>query len=206
MITKAHVVVKVYLGMIDPWRGDVEFCYESRTGVVPTATTSLTRRADKALRGILAGLHIQIVRGMSSKLLPQGDRGFFDAAIPSWPAKLYGHLKWHAIADQELTVIALADAIESDARALPQQPPFIRVDRRAWVGQQIEAWLAEQKIRVQESMELDIPGSIDMMVYCGLGVSIVPLRCMAQPTNARLQAHLAHSTSDTPTARFAVAP
>ena len=181
LVPKAREVVKAYLGMIGTLAGDFELQDEITIGAVPTTMTGLIPRTVKALRDIYGGLHIRIVPGLSSELLPQVDRGFLDAAILSWPANLYGHLHWRVFAEEELIVIAPPDAIEDDACALLEHHPFIRFNRRAWVGQQIEAWLAQRKIRVRESMELDTLESIDMMVHYGLGVSIVPRRCVPPP-------------------------
>ena len=181
LVPKAREVVKAYLGMIGTLAGDFELQDEITIGAVPTTMTGLIPRTVKALRDIYGGLHIRIVPGLSSELLPQVDRGFLDAAILSWPANLYGHLHWRVFAEEELIVIAPPDAIEDDACALLEDHPFIRFNRRAWVGQQIEAWLAQRKIRVRESMELDTLESIDMMVHYGLGVSIVPRRCVPPP-------------------------
>lgn len=181
LVPKAREVVKAYGGMIGALVGDFALHDEITIGAVPTTMTGLIPRTVKALRDLYDGLHIRIVPGLSSELLPQVDRGFLDAAIVSWPANLYGHLHWRVFAEEELIVIAPPDAIENNACALLQNHPFIRFNRRAWVGQQIEAWLAERKIRVHESMELDTLESIDMMVHYGLGVSIVPRRCVPPP-------------------------
>ncbi len=187
LVPKAREVVKAYEGMMGALIGDSALHDEITIGAVPTTMTGLIPRTVKALREIYGGLHIRIVPGLSSDLLPQVDRGFLDAAILSWPANLYGHLHWRVFAEEELIVIAPPDAIEDDACELLQNHPFIRFNRRAWVGQQIELWLAERKIRVHESMELDTLESIDMMVHYGLGVSIVPRRCVPPPHTLNLK-------------------
>lgn len=181
LVPKAREVVKAYGGMISALGGDFTLHDEITIGAVPTTMTGLMPRAVKALKEIYSGLHIRIVPGLSSELLPQVERGFLDAAILTWPANLHGHLNWRVLAEEELIVIAPPDAIEDDACALLQNHPFIRFNRRAWVGQQIETWLSERKIRVRESMELDTLESIDMMVHYGLGVSIVPRCCVPPP-------------------------
>ncbi|MEO8938262.1 MAG: LysR family transcriptional regulator [Burkholderiaceae bacterium] len=181
LVPKAREVVKAYAAMIRPSVADFQLHDEITIGAVPTTMTGLIPRTVKALRDIYGGLHIRIVPGLSSELLRQVERGFLDAAILSWPANLYGHLHWRVFAEEELIVIAHRDEIEDEACALLQNRPFIRFNRRAWVGQQIEAWLLERKICVRESMELDTLESIDMMVHYGLGVSIVPRRCVLPP-------------------------
>ncbi|MCH6566571.1 MAG: LysR family transcriptional regulator, partial [Proteobacteria bacterium] len=52
---------------------------------------------------------------------------------------------------------------------------------RAWVGQLIDKWLKSQQLNISEGMELDTLESISAMVFHGLGVSIVPRRCVPSP-------------------------
>lgn len=83
LVPKAREVVKAYVGMIGTLVGDFELHDEITIGAVPTTMTGLIPRTVKALRDIYGGLHIRIVPGLSSELLPQVDRGFLDAAILS---------------------------------------------------------------------------------------------------------------------------
>ena len=56
--------------------------------------------------------------------------------------------------------------------------PFIRFNRDAVAGAQIEAWLQTRGIPVTEAMELDNLDAIASMVAADLGVSIVPQACV----------------------------
>lgn len=58
--------------------------------------------------------------------------------------------------------------------------PFIRFNRDAIVGRQIEAWLQGQGISVKDTMELEGLEAISSMVAANLGISIVPERCITE--------------------------
>ncbi len=84
-------------------------------------------------------------------------------------------------------MIAPAEAESSVPEDLLQQYPYIRFNRQAWVGEQIDEWLNRKNLRIRESMELATLDSISTMVSHGLGVSIVPKRCVPSPVEFNLK-------------------
>jgi len=148
---------------------------------VPTTMTGLIPRAVKSLRDTYSGLHIRIMPGLSAELYSMVDRGFLDAAVLSEPIHIYDHLRWLPIVDEPLIVLAPEDAPSDDPKELLESYPFIRFNSRAWVGQLIDKWLKSQQLNISEGMELDTLESISAMVFHGLGVSIVPRRCVPSP-------------------------
>jgi DNA-binding transcriptional LysR family regulator len=72
-------------------------------------------------------------------------------------------------------------AADRKAEELLGSYPFIRYTRQAWVGQIIDRFLRERRLRVNESMTLDTLEAITTMVHHGLGVSIVPRRTGGDP-------------------------
>ncbi|WP_025771024.1 LysR family transcriptional regulator [Thioalkalivibrio sp. HK1] len=181
LVPKAREVALAYRGLVGSVTGEVELHDELTIGAVPTTMAGLVPRAVSSLRDAHAGVRIRIVPGLSSDLLPQVDRGFLDAAILSEPARAYRHLRWRPFAEEPLIVLAPPDAAEEDPKALLETYPFIRFNRRAWVGQRIDEWLRAQNVQVSETMELDTLETISTMVFHGLGVSIVPKRCVPSP-------------------------
>ena len=127
-------------------------------------------------------LHIKEVPDLSAGLLPQVDRGHLDAAIVSEPQYPISQLEWTPFAAESLIVLAAMDTLEEDPEALLKESPFIRFNRQAWVGRLIDDWLQKKRIHVREVMELDTLEAISTMVYHGLGVSIVPHRCVPSPS------------------------
>ena len=63
---------------------------------------------------------------------------------------------------------------------LLRSQPFIRFNRDAVVGRQIEAWLQGRGISVKDTMELEGLEAISSMVAANLGISIVPKRCITE--------------------------
>ena len=119
--------------------------------------------------------------GPSSELYSLVDRGFLDAAVLSEPVHVYDHMRWLPIVDEPLIVLAPENSASDDPKVLLESYPFIRFNSRAWVGQLIDEWLKAQQLKISEGMELDTLESISAMVYHGLGVSIVPMRCVPSP-------------------------
>lgn len=178
LIPKAREVTEAYRAMVSSASGELDLHDELTVGAVPTTMAGLVPRTVSSLRRSHAWLRVRIVPGLSSELLPQVDRGFLDAAILSEPVNVYQHLRWRPFAEEPLVVVAPHDAREDDPKTLLETYPFIRFNRRAWVGQQIDEWLLANNVQVSESMELDTLESISTMVYQGLGASIVPKRCV----------------------------
>ena len=116
--------------------------------------------------------------GLSAALLLQIERRQIDAAIITRPTSLPRSCTFHEIATEPLELLAPPQTKTDDPLFLLRRLPFIRFDRNAIVGQMVEAWLQEQNITDQESMELEDLEAISSMVMANLGVSIVPQRCV----------------------------
>lgn len=181
MVSKAREIVRAYENMVSSVTGEAALEDDLAIGAVPTTMAGLIPRAVKSLRDAYTGLHIRIMPGPSSELYSLVDRGFLDAAVLSEPVRVYDHLRWLAIVDEPLIVLAPENSPTDDPKELLESYPFIRFNSRAWVGQLIDQWLNSQRLKINEGMELDTLESISAMVYHGLGVSIVPMRCVPSP-------------------------
>lgn len=178
LVSKAREVIRAYQQMLES-AGDADSLMgELAIGALPTGMTSLVPQAIRAIKDQYPGLHIRVVPGLSAELLPQLDRGVLDAAILSEPAEPLNHLVWEPFAREPLILLTAESETQTDPRLLLQSRPYIRFNRRAWVGRLIDQWLQQEKIVVQESMELDTLESIASMVFHQLGVSIVPQPCV----------------------------
>ena len=181
LVSRAREIVNAYENMVRSVTGEGALEDELAMGAVPTTMTGLIPRAVKSLRDTYSGLHIRIIPGLSAELYSMVDRGFLDAAVLSEPIHIYDHLRWLPIVDEPLIVLAPEDAPTDDPKELLESYPFIRFNSRAWVGQLIDKWLKSQQLNISEGMELDTLESISAMVFHGLGVSIVPRRCVPSP-------------------------
>ena len=182
LVPRAREILHAYdemLCLVSDTRG---LAGELTIGAVPTTMTGLVPKAISGLRAAYPMLHIKVVPDLSAGLLPQVDRGHLDAAIVSEPQYPISQLEWTPFAAESLIVLAAMDTLEEDPEALLKESPFIRFNRQAWVGRLIDDWLQKKRIHVREVMELDTLEAISTMVYHGLGVSIVPRRCVPSPS------------------------
>lgn len=143
------------------------------TGILPHALAAYQRRHDK--------LQIRLTDDLSSGLMTRLLNGEIDAALISKPTETQDRIIWHPVAREYLTVIAPAGTQGNRDTDLLEGFPYIRFTRKAWIGQIIEQHLREREIQVKMIMELDNLEAISTMVFHGLGVSIVPRRCVDSP-------------------------
>jgi len=152
-----------------------------RIGVIPTVMSGVLPGTLMKLRESHPKLRIELVSGLSAKLVAEVNRGQLDVAIITEPAQLGRGMSWHAFAEEPLVVIA-AEKTDGDTDSeLLQRYPFIQFHPETYAGQQIFALLQDRGIRVNPQMNIDSLESIAKLVANGLGVSIVPQRCISQP-------------------------
>ncbi|SHL86364.1 transcriptional regulator, LysR family [Roseovarius litoreus] len=175
---KARDVVRAYDNIVPSVISGESLEGEVALGAVPTTLIGLAPLAVSLLKSGYPNLHVRLFPGLTTHLLAQIERGAIDAAIVSRPVILPRDLEYRELAEEPLQLLASQDAESDDAVELLTTRPFIRFNRDAVVGRQIESWLQEQGIRVQESMELEGLEAISSMVLANLGVSIVPESCV----------------------------
>ncbi len=181
LIPKAREVVEAFEDIVPSLTGDIAGKLELTIGAVPTTMSGLMPKVLGSLKKLYTGLHIRVIPGLSGELFTQVERGFLDAAIMTEPVQVPVHLRSLPFADEPLVLLAPQDVPEDDPEVLVRSYPFIRFNRRAWVGEQVDEWLRSRNLPVEESMELDTLESISSMVYYKLGVSIVPMHCVPAP-------------------------
>lgn len=147
-----------------------------RLGVVPTALSSFVPAVLANLNAAHPLMELQIVTGMNTALFQLLKNGELDAAIIGEPPRLPSSLRWKAVADEPICVIARSDLPEDNAEALLKTHPYIKLVRGAWQLRLIDEQLTKRSIRPRTVMELDSIEAVALMVYHGLGVSIVPRR------------------------------
>ena len=178
LVAKARDVVQAYNNMVSSVHDDDRVVGELMFGAVSTCMTSLVPRVVGMLKRRYPRLHVRVVPGLSAELQIQVERGYLDAAVLSEPPFLPSGVSWRAFAEEPLILLASLEEESDDPEWLLESRPFIRFNRRAWLGRQIDEWLQANKMNVREGMELDTLESISSMVFYQLGVSIVPRRCV----------------------------
>jgi len=175
LIQRVRQLVYLYDGLCEAPGARAELEGLLEVGAVPTTLTGIVPRALAALRGSQPSLQVRLVSGLSADLLAQVDRGDLDAALVTEPKPVPAGMRWRAVLDEPLMVIAPAGSDGDDYLQLLTSLPFIRFNRSAWVGHTIQTALQDMGIVVNEVMELDSLEAIRQMVRHGLGVSVVPV-------------------------------
>ena len=80
-----------------------------------------------------------------------------------------------AVARAETILGAYDELAGQSVPQLLASQPFLRFDKRAWAGRQIEQELRRQHLQVSEQMELDSQEALASMAVMGLGVAIIPM-------------------------------
>jgi DNA-binding transcriptional LysR family regulator len=150
-------------------------------GAVPTTLSGVVPRALADLQKMYPRIAVNMINGMSGELVARVENGELDAAVVSEPLNPPPGLLWHPVAVEKIVVAAPPQSREKTDRELLEAWPYIRFNRRAWVADPIQQSLRRRKIRPRQTMELDSLESILLMVYYGLGVSVIPQRCVEGP-------------------------
>jgi DNA-binding transcriptional LysR family regulator len=180
LVDEAEVIVAAYDNLADKVRSGEEVSGELILGAVPTTLTGLVPLALTQLKMLHPSIRVRIVPGLSNQLLLQIERGQIHAAVISKPELLPRSLSFCKIATEDLVLLAAESTEDLPAIDLLLSQPFIRFNRDAVVGRQIEAWLQNNGIVVNDVMELEGLEAISSMVAAGLGISIVPHRCIVE--------------------------
>lgn len=182
MVRRAREILELYERMGEPAAASADgMTGRLEVGAVPTALSGIVPKALAGLQRIHPHIAVNLVNGMSGELLPRVERGELDAALISEPNHVPADLTWRPIATERIVVAAPPQSPEKTDRELLAAWPYIRYNRRAWVARPIQQSLRARGIRPRQAMELDSIESILLMVYFGLGVAIVPQRCVEGP-------------------------
>jgi DNA-binding transcriptional LysR family regulator len=139
-----------------------------------------------ALSGLLANIlchfsaahpqiELRIVRDHSAGLYRKLLDGEVDVAVTSHPPfAIPKTCDWCVLREEPFVVLVPASSRSRDPHAILRQEPFIRLDRKVYAGQLIDAYLRKHRIRPNERLELDGLELIAVLVDRGLGESLLP--------------------------------
>lgn len=187
LVSKARDVVAAYDNIVPGVLGNKGIEGVLSLGAVPTTLTGLVPSAVSKLKKDYPALHVTVMLGLTTALIQQVERGSLDLAIVTKPQFIPRNMVWYDLAEEPFELLASLEADGRDPVELLKNSPFIRFSRQAVVGGLIETWLQENGILVRESMELESLEAISSMVYCNLGVSIVPRTCVTISNALRLK-------------------
>ena len=114
-------------------------------------------------------------------MLEQVEQGSLDAAVLSKPPRVQDNLNWMPFYEEKLVLLTSPEVTENDPKRIFANMPYIRHTRAASVGLMAEEWLADSKIKVNDTMEMGSLENLASMVAHNLGVSVGPDICVPDP-------------------------
>lgn len=183
----ARQMLALYARMAVPdslaeWRGELKI------GAIATLQTGLLPQALPRFRRLAPLIELKLIPGVSLGLLDLLDADELDLALLIKPPfELPKDLLQLPLAREPFVLIAPLDTPGDDPLQLLAEQPFVRYDRRSFGGRLVSAFLREQRIEVQDSLELDELEALVRMVECGLGVSLIPRAGLWLQRPARLR-------------------
>lgn len=174
VVAKARVLIAEYDSLVPSALADDGLSGMIKLGALGTTLTGLTPRALAVLKAKYPKIGLHIRPGLTGSLLADIERGNLDAAIITKPHLLPVGVRFRALTEEPMQLIAAPQETQDDAFELLRTRPYIRFNRNAVLGTLIDNWILSKRIRVAEAMELDSPEAIASMVHANLGVSIVP--------------------------------
>lgn len=178
LVVKARDVVKAYETLVPSVLGENWYEGELLLGVVPTAFRGLVPATLALVKELYPELKVRVVPGLTHELSTQVERGFLDVALVTKPPMIEENQIWWEIVKEPFELIAADQTESDDPIELLRNNPYIRFSRSAVVGAMIDNWLRDKGLEVFQSMEIDSLDAIYNMVYCNMGVAIVPKSCV----------------------------
>jgi len=165
------------------WQGEL------KVGAIATLQTGLLPEALPRFRAAAPRVELKLVPGVSLNLLSQIDAGELDLALLIKPPfELPKELLQISLAREPFVLITPLSVTADDPLQILAEQPFVRYDRRSFGGRRVNQFLREQRLTVQEALELDELEAIVRMVEFGLGVSLIPRAglWLQRPTQLRV--------------------
>lgn len=135
------------------------------------------------------GGRVRVIPGVSMDLVNRVDAGEVDLAIVIKPPfTLPVTMQWFRLAREPYRLLVHCDLKGEDWQHFLQTLPFIRYDHASFGGRQVERFLQEQRLIVNEICELDELEAIVALVARGTGVALLPQSAVHQHWPASVRA------------------
>ena len=143
-------------------------------GCVSGASSDLIPRALAKLHASHPAFQVSIEEGLSEALAARVRKRELDAAIITELPEIDPEFRSLLITEEAMIVVAPPDCQLTDWREILEAYPFIRLNRNAGMGKIIERALRDNRLQVDEVMELDSSETVVGMVRAGIGAGIIP--------------------------------
>lgn len=175
VLARAEEIVTLFSNLGDAG-GEGELASTLRIGAIASVQSSVLPRALAALRQESPRMLVHIAPGVSMKLMDQLDSAEIDAAVMIRPPfGILPEMTWQTLMYEPFKLLVRKETRGRDWRALLQSQPFLRYERTSFGGRLVTRFLRENKLAVQDSIELDEITGLMNLVSEGLGVALVPM-------------------------------
>lgn len=175
VLARAEDIVALYARLGDAG-GDEELAGTLRIGAIASVQSSVLPRALAALRKDHPRLFVNIIPGVSMKLMDQLDSAEIDAAVMIRPPfGILPEMSWQPLMREPFKLLAPKDSKGRDWRKLLESQPFLRYERTSFGGRLVTRFLRDNKLSVRDAIELDEIAGLMKLVAEGLGVALVPM-------------------------------
>lgn len=175
VLARAEDIVALYARLGDAG-GDEELAGTLRIGAIASVQSSVLPRALAALRKDHPRLLVNIIPGVSMKLMDQLDSAEIDAAVMIRPPfGILPEMSWQPLMHEPFKLLAPKNSKGRDWRKLLETQPFLRYERTSFGGRLVTRFLRDNKLTVQDAIELDEIAGLMKLVAEGLGVALVPM-------------------------------
>lgn len=159
-------------------------------GAITSAQQSWLIDALADFRQEYTGISLRVIPGDSLNIIAHVDAGDMDLAVMVRPPyTLPPDITWHTLLHEAFVLIAPTHFPDLPWQQLLQQSPFVRYVRTSFGGRRIEQFLRQQRIQVEDAVELDEIGGLIHAVEKGMGVAIVPITAAHYPFPASVRMH-----------------
>ncbi|MDH1265774.1 LysR family transcriptional regulator [Pseudomonas sp. GD03944] len=174
-LARAEALVLEFDALGDPLK-DEEWNTPLKIGAIASVQATLLTRALVPFRQRFPQCRVHLSPDVSLHLMDQVEAGELDLAILIRPAfEPPRDLMWTPLVREPYVLLAGQAIDGNDWREVLLEQPFIRYSRSSFGGRQVERFLLEESVAVQEWIEVDDIQAMVAMVESGLGVAVVPL-------------------------------
>jgi len=187
VLARAEEIVALYAKLGDAGN-DEALAGTLRIGAIASVQSSVLPRALATLRKEHPKLRVNIIPGVSMKLMDQLDSAEIDAAIMIRPPfGILPEMSWQPLMHEPFKLLVGKDNKGRDWRKLIESQPFLRYERTSFGGRLVTRFLRDNKLAVQDAIELDEIAGLMKLVAEGLGVALVPMveACLPLPSGVR---------------------
>jgi len=187
-LARAEALVAGFDALGEPTQ-DEEWARPLEIGAIASVHATILTRALVPFRQRFASCRVNLSPGVSLQLMDRVEAGELDLAILIRPAfEPPRELEWAPLACENYVLLVAGNVVGDDWLSVIREQPFIRYSRSSFGGRQVERFLRDHSLTLQEWIEVDDIPAMLSMVESGLGVAVVPLTETILPLPASVRA------------------